>query len=391
MARKLFFIVRLGAMPILVALGAWIEVQHSPSYFRALTFVLVFLLLADIASLSRGARRDYLLALTSLAFGLCLIEAAVTLSEVRQLVITTNGWSVRRPVIGWGPERPGRFHSEKADPKTGATIYSVDYSIDSNLLRQTQSSDADAAMVFFGDSVTFGIGVNDADTLPQSFADSLARKERILNLAFPGYGPQQFLRELQTGLFDPVIGAKPKLFVFTTAAWHAERTSCKASWMLNAPRYVLENGQVAFKGGCFEGTSLQLQEWLGNTALHRLIFARSNENISHNDIELYVRILLAAVNLAKEKYGVPTLIPYLQAPDGYLAKTGFSDGSIIKRLRDGGAVVIDASLLKEAADGALIGIPGDGHPTPLANRLRASMLKDYIENHMSGILVSRLK
>jgi hypothetical protein len=31
---------------------------------------------------------------------------------------------------------------------------------------------------------------------------------------------------------------------------------------------------------------------------------------------------------------------------------------------------------------------GDGHPTPLANRLKASIIKDYIEHHVPGILVA---
>ena len=42
------------------------------------------------------------------------------------------------------------------------------------------------------------------------------------------------------------------------------------------------------------------------------------------------------------------------------------------------------------AAGAKLSINGDGHPTPLANRLRASIIRDYIENRMPGILVAGL-
>jgi hypothetical protein len=107
---------------------------------------------------------------------------------------------------------------------------------------------------------------------------------------------------------------------------------------------------------------------------------------THEDVELYVRILLAAVNLAKEKYGVATLIPYIPA-EGYLNGTGFSDDEIVQRLRDGGAMVVDVSLAKEEAAGAKLRIEGEGHPMPLANRLRASLLEEYIENRMPGSLV----
>ncbi len=366
------------------------EAGRSPDFFRLITFILFFALLVDLASLARGAARDGLVVLASLTFGLCLIEAAANLWEPKQLIVSTQGWSVYRPVIGWGPERPGRYHSERTDPNTGAIIYNADYTFDQNLLRQTRSGETNSTIAFFGDSVTFGVGVNDADTLPQIFANSLDPKERVINLAFSGYGPQHFLREMETGLYDAAIGPQPKLFVFLTSPWHAERTSCKASWVLSAPRYELENDEVAYKGPCYEGAALSLREFLWNSAAYRVIFDPYRRQVSHDELELYVRIMLAAVTLAKEKYGVPTLIPFIEAPEAYLRGTGFTNESIIDRLRQGGANVIDVSLLKEEADGATISIPGDGHPTPLANHIRASMLKHYIEQHMSGVLLSQL-
>jgi hypothetical protein len=231
------------------------------------------------------------------------------------------------------------------------------------------------------------LGLNDADALPQAFADLLGRKQRVLNLAFYGYGPHQFLAEVQTGRFDGVIGAQPRLFIFMTAPWHAARTACKAFWVLWGPRYALENDHVALKGACLEGVSMRLREWIEHMASFRLFIEPYLQKATHEDIELYVRILLAAVNLGKEKYGVATLIPYLPG-DSFLKGTGFSDDEIVQRLRDGGAMVVDVSLAKEEAAGAKLSIEGDGHPTPLANRLRASIIKDYIENRMPGILVA---
>jgi len=336
----------------------------------------------------RGAARDSLLVLASLVFGLCAIEAAAYVLKPGQVITSSDGATVRRPVIGWGPERAGRFHSEKSDPKTGALIYSADYTIDSNLLRRTVSAESEPTIAFFGDSITFGVGINDADTLPQQFADLLDPKERVINLAFTGYGPQHFLREMQTGLFDSVIGPKPRLFVFLTVPWHAERTSCKASWVVDAPRYAIEDGNVSFKGACYEGAALKLQQFLWNSAAYHLIFDPDRQKASHDDIELYIRIVLAAVDLAKAKYGVPTLIPFLNSTDGYLLGTGFTNESIMQRLRQGGADVVDVSLIKEEAGGAQIAIPGDGHPTPLANRLRAEMLRAYIAQHMAYVLLA---
>ncbi|WOJ89394.1 SGNH/GDSL hydrolase family protein [Methylocapsa polymorpha] len=388
MASKLSLTLRLAALPILIWFVIWTETRHFPDYFRLLSIIFVFLLLADVASLARGKLRDLLLMVASLTFGAAVVEGVAYFIEPKQMIVSTDGYTVRRPVIGWGPGRAGLFHSEKIDPNTGAIIYSVDYTIDDNLLRQTRSSDTDPTIAFFGDSMTFGLGVNDADTLPQAFADALDRKGRVLNLAFGGYGPQQFLRALETGLFDPIIGPQPKLFVFMTTPWHAERTACKVSWVLHAPRYVVETDEVRFKGTCYEGASLSLQEWLWNSASYRTFVAPLGSKLTGDDIETYIRILLAAVRLAKEKYGAETVIPFMAAAGNYLPGTGFDNDAIIARLREGGALVLDVSLKKEEAAGAKIQIEGDGHPTPLANRLRAAMLKDLIETHASSALVS---
>ncbi|MGH6823697.1 MAG: SGNH/GDSL hydrolase family protein, partial [Methylocella sp.] len=288
MNRRLSLKSRYAVVLILLCVIALMEVCRPLPHFRLATFILAFLALADLASLLEGKWRDGLVILASLAFGLSIAEAAATILETKALSVVTHGESVRRPVVGWGPEHPGRFHAEKRDPKTGAVIYVADYTIDANLLRQTISGEKGTAIVFFGDSFTFGDGVNDAETLPQAFADLLDRKVRVLNLGFTGYGPQQFLRELETGLFDPLIGSRPRLFIFMTAAWHAERTACKASWTPHAPRYALENGQIVFKGPCNVGPSMWLREWLESTASYGFFIEPYLQKITHEDVELYI-------------------------------------------------------------------------------------------------------
>jgi hypothetical protein len=389
MSRNLFLKSRYAVILILLCLIALMEASRPFPFFRLATFIFSFVALAGVASLFRGKVRDGLVVLASLVFGLCAIEGVATVLQPKTLInMVVKGWSIRRPVIGWGPEHAGRFHDEKRDPKTSAVIYVADYTFDANLLRQTTSGEKGPAIVFFGDSFTFGYGVNDAETLPQLFADLLGRKVRVLNLGFGGYGPQQFLRELETGLFDSQIGSRPRLFIFLTVAeWHVERAACKAYWAPHAPRYVLENGQIIFKGACNEGPSLGLREWLENMASYRLLIEPFRHKLSHDDVDLYIRILLAAVNLAKEKYGVATLIPYIAAP-GYLKGTALSDEDIVRRPRDGRAMLVDVSLAKDDDCTHGLCIKGDGHPTPLANRLRATIIKDYIETHVPEILVA---
>jgi hypothetical protein len=233
--------------------------------------------------------------------------------------------------------------------------------------------------------------LNDDQTLPQAFADSLDRKIRVLNLGFGGYGPQHFLSELQLGIFDSVIGPEPKLFVFLTSAAHIERSACTSSWARHGPRYLIETGQLILKGSCYEGFSLWMQDWLKNSAAYRWLIEPYRRRMTHDDVELYIEITLAAVNLAKAKYGVPVIVLYFgENEDIYLTGTGFGTEGILQRFRDGGAIVIGAALGKEMAAGMTLSIPGDPHPTALANHLRASILKNYLEQNMSGVIASKL-
>lgn len=389
MTEKFCFAMRIAAIPILLAAIAFLEIERPFVSFRLFTFACLFLILADLTSLTQKKIRDVLLGVTSLVLGILVLEAVSDRISPQATLKTTQGLTVRQPVLGWGPQHSGRFHARKIDPKTGTVIYDVDYTIDTNLLRRTDSCETCGTIAFFGDSVTFGEGINDGNTLPQAFADGLDRKERVLNLAYSGYGPQQFLRELETGRFDQVIGPRPKLFVFLTGAWHAQRTACKASWVLYAPRYALENGKLVYKGPCYTGIGLWLQEWGVHAALYRKFIEPDLERLTDDDFELYVRILLAAVSLAEEKYKVPTLIPYLRLPKAYFHGTSFSDDEIIRQLRAGGADVLDLSSLQKPTAGALLAIPGDGHPTPYANRLRAAILKTYIEQNLPEVLVPK--
>jgi hypothetical protein len=62
--------------------------------------------------------------------------------------------------------------------------------------------------------------------------------------------------------------------------------------------------------------------------------------VSRDDIELYLQITLAAINLAKAKYGVPVIVLYLgyDGENSFLQGTGFSTEAVLQRLRDGGAL-----------------------------------------------------
>jgi hypothetical protein len=376
MPAKIFLALRVLAIPLLVAAIAFFELDRPVGPFRLFTLISLFLLLADATSLCLGRLRDFLLVASSLAFGLSVLEAAASYSVPEAEIVATPNLTVRQPVIGWGPRRPGRFHVRKFDPENGTVIYDVHYTIDKNLLRETNSCEACATVAFFGDSMTFGEGINDSDTLPQTLANDFDGKLRVLNLGYSGYGPQQFLRELQTGRFDSVLGKNPKLFVFLTGNWMVERSACKSPWILYAPRYELENKQVVYKGACDTGPMLWLRQWLVHSALYREFIEPSERQVTKRDVDLNIGILKAAAALAKSKYGAEMVFPYIGADPMTI--------QIVRELQAAGADVVDVSLSELAPAGDRLNIPGDGHPTPLANRLRAAILKTYIERKFAG-------
>lgn len=97
------------------------------------------------------------------------------------------------------------------------------------------------------------------------------------------------------------------------------------------------------------------------------------------DIELYLAELRRCAELVKQKYGARLVILYLGGNDKYLAKSGFTDAMIEDRLRRSGIDLIDATLSpKDFPPGTLLAIPGDGHPTAIANRARAALLQHFL-------------
>jgi hypothetical protein len=100
-----------------------------------------------------------------------------------------------------------------------SVIYDVKYTINQYGLRQVSTppngrpSDESKPIFFFGDSFTFGEGVNDQDTLPQQF--SVLSGLRAVNFGVHGYGPHQILRELETARPRIVEPRDPLAIVYT--------------------------------------------------------------------------------------------------------------------------------------------------------------------------------
>ncbi len=358
-----------AAIAAIAAIGiAVCESHHRIPAFRLWSFAAIFVVIAALTVTVPSRLRNLGLTLAAIAFGFFGLElAAVILTPKLGSLTVTPRWIVLKPDLGFGFDQPMVIHSRKTDPD-GGIIFDAHYTIDDRLNRHVRSAPVGPTTVFFGDSFTFGEGLDDAGTLPQLYAD-LRPEQRVLNLAVTGYSPQQFLRAMETGSQSATIGPAAKTFIFLTSPFHAARTSCKEPWTNNAPRYTRVETDLAYAGPCYSGLALMWHEYWANTAFYRLAIRPYATRLTHEDVSLYIDVLAKAVARARERYGVTTLVPFVRVGDAYLRGTGWTDSSIISALEERGVRVEDVTLPIDPALGYFI--KGDGHPTVAANAIWA--------------------
>jgi len=193
-----------------------------------------------------------LLLLVSLLLAFDAVDAvAAALLDRGDHAVLSGGASTfvgRDPVLGYAPRPGGRQHVSAHNGKS--TVYDVDYTIDGSGYRVTHGAaapDADT-VVFFGDSFTYGEGLNDDQTLPQQYADAEQSRIKVINSGFSGYGAHQVLHLIQSGRLDGQLGHGRRLFVYTAIEEHLMRDEGLGTWDFWGPRYVLDGDGVRYTG-----------------------------------------------------------------------------------------------------------------------------------------------
>ena len=370
---------------VLVLIAYYVTTIPYFKYTRGIYEFLVFLLLVDLAVAVPAKLRDVVTPIAVIIFGAAVIEIGCE-ATAGNSDIETRGFSTSDAILGWRPSAPGIYHGEK-ESSNGGFIYTTDYSIDAHLLRRTVSAPDGRPVAFFGDSMTFGQGLADSETLPQTYADLSGRKVPVYNFAFPGYGPQQFLRALETGMYDPMLSGA-SVFVYLTAGWHVERAACTPGFMARAPRYVLLEDEPVFIGACAEGLSrIWADVFVASATYHR--FVEPLIKPSATDVDIYLAELRRAAELVKQRYGARLLVLYMSESDALLKKSGFTDALIKTRLQQSGIEVVDATLHEsDFPPGTVLKFPEDGQPTAIANHARAALLRDKINSMMSATAIA---
>lgn len=193
---------------------------------------------------------------------------AVNLAAAVIALLAFDVWRRAQPVPGMGHRIEGtsalNFYEEVDDvgyvpwPNRsatarkvldGQTIYDVTYTIGADSFRVApRPSSAEACVLLFGDSNTFGEGVNDNETFAWLLAQQSGGRIAVHNFAVSGWGPHQMLAGLQSGRFARALQCRPTHAVFTFIPEQVARVAGRTSWDTHGPRYALKDGKVVREG-----------------------------------------------------------------------------------------------------------------------------------------------
>lgn len=166
------------------------------------------------------------------------------------------------PILGYAqnPDLPSyRCTLRRTDAEKDILVYDVVYTKGKQGGRITpEAPDATQGVFFFGCSFTQGEGVQDTESLPYQTGLLLGKDFQVYNFGQGGYGPHQFLAELESGRKAGLFTKYSKIhIIFLNINGHEFRSAGLSDWDTNGPRYVLENGTLVRRSIFSEKTDVQ--------------------------------------------------------------------------------------------------------------------------------------
>ncbi len=227
------------------------------------------------------------------------------------------GYWVRDEILGTAP-RP--LSSNRVRRLNGdQVIYDVVYTMDRHGLRVTPSvigTSPVGCVLFFGDSFTFGEGVDDDRTMPYLVGSKSEGRVRALNFGFLGYGPHHMLAALQLALIEQRLDCRPTHLVYQALPHHVARASGLTSFGRHGPRYSLGAQRELIANGHFDDDEIQARAkrssvinalidevtWqLGKSSIYRAIAAR--EPFPRDEhLDLFLAVVAEARKLSSQKF-----------------------------------------------------------------------------------------
>lgn len=309
------------------------------------------------------------------------------------------GFNVHDEVLGWAPAKSSRGYSMEPGPRgvfhgPRQSVFDVTYTIDSNGLRIAppwRKEDLLGTVLFFGCSYTFGLGLNDDQTLPYQFSAQSGGRYRTINFAFNGYSSAEMLAAIEHGKVRQIVDAPPKYAFYAAIPHHVWRVAGKISWGGSEPRYVMEPDGRIQQAGFFRdrqphaqsvGLAQKISAQLNKSATWR-IFTTSDSRITEDDIRLYLATVRRSQELLEAEYpGIQfkvILWPNAGAHETTLQRNTYNELQAgFNRL---GIPVLRAEDILpnfKANESKFTLSAVDPHPNALANRLLANYLLNEI-------------
>lgn len=296
------------------------------------------------------------------------------------VVTEPNDWFAQDDVVGWAPKKDTRVRATKFE--YGKLLYDVIYTIDSWGLRATPPpvTKPSACVLFFGDSFTFGEGLQDNATLPYQVGMRSGGTYRIYNFGVGGYGPHQMLSQIESGRVRQVINCRPDYAIYTAVPDHVARVAGKIPYGNHAPRYELDPNNEVRLIGQFKKASrthsllvTRLLNQMGKSGIYRIV-ASSQPRISQYDVRLFFAIVKRSKESADQQFpGIKFNIILWESWDGEQELYGtLADGFL--------QMGIPTHLVPDILPGYALGPSkyvlsrSDRHPSALSN----SILADYV-------------
>lgn len=282
--------------------------------------------------------------------------------------------------------------------KKGKLIFDTNYTINHNNLRITGVTDYKSnaqSVLFMGCSFTYGVGLQDQQSLPYVFNQKTANKFNVYNFGFSNYGPHQMLAILENDIEKKsLINNKVKYVFYTAILDHINRaaSALKPKYVLNDENKLvfIENYQIETKK---KSSSEIFLEHLANHSKSQIVNVIISKiypetqpiyQINDRDRELFLQIVKKSQDLVNKKYHAKfTVILWdlIKDDDNLIAENEYN----LKYVTDGfkklgiNYILISDILSDYKEDSKKYTISGNGHPSALANEKIADYLIKYIE------------
>jgi hypothetical protein len=273
-------------------------------------------------------------------------------------------------------------------------VYDVHYSMpNGQRIAPDSLKQSGPTVMFFGDSFTFGDGVNDEDTLPNAF--SIVSGMRVLNFGLSGYGPHHMLRLLELGIPKENTSSLPHLMVYTALEDHIRRAAGHLGFDKNGPLYEVKNGSAHYVGSFSEHNMACVPNvprvsvverllnhseiWQAYTRINLNDCSESNDQDTlRRDRTRFLEIVKAANVIAQQQYQSRLVVVLWDAYP--MGDTGMKNINWIKtKLLESNIPTLYLSTATKESDLENWIIKRDGHPNPQAYRWVAQRLQLWLK------------